>query len=117
MKQIDLDKLALEIFKECEKDGEPVTMEEALEMAKMEVGAREVKREATTTEKKKADAPKKPRTVKVSDEKVELFNLIFAAVADKHPTAAITKENKNIEVKIGEKTFKIDLIEQRQKKN
>lgn len=35
-----LEKLAAKIFKECEKEGEPVTMDEALEMAEMEINAK-----------------------------------------------------------------------------
>lgn len=115
-KIIDIDKLALEIFKECEKDGEPVTMEEAKEMAQMEIGARGMSREATSTEKKATPAEKKKRTVKISDEKVELFTLLWEAVSAKYEGAEITKENKNISVTINEKTFKVDLIEQRAKK-
>ena len=115
-KIIDIDKLALEIFKECEKDGEPVTMEEAKEMAQMEIGARGMSREATSTEKKTTPAEKKKRTVKISDEKVELFTLLWEAVSAKYEGAEITKENKNISVTINGKTFKVDLIEQRAKK-
>lgn len=59
----------------------------------------------------------KPRTVVVSDEKKELFDEIFSNLADVYgENAKIEKENKLIIVKIGEKTFKIDLIETRKKK-
>lgn len=59
----------------------------------------------------------KPRTVVVSDEKKELFDEIFSNLADVYgENAKIEKENKLIIVKIGEKTFKIDLIEQRKPK-
>ena len=59
----------------------------------------------------------KPRTVVVSDEKKELFDEIFINLADVYgENAKIEKENKLIIVKIGEKTFKIDLIEQRKPK-
>ena len=66
------------------------------------------------TEKKE----KKPRPKVASDEKKELFDEIFSNLADVYgENAKIEKENKLIIVKIGEKTFKIDLIEQRQKKS
>lgn len=35
-----IEKLAEKIFNECEKEGEPVTKEEALEMAEMEIKAK-----------------------------------------------------------------------------
>ena len=58
---------------------------------------------------------KKPRTTKVSDEKKELFATIVQnldrAVGVERENVTILKENKLIEVKIGEKTFKIDVIE------
>ena len=69
------------------------------------------------TTRKKSD---KPKVVKVSDEKKELFSEIWQNVEvfaqDLGGSAKIEKENKLITVQIGEKTFKIDLIEQRPKK-
>ena len=68
----------------------------------------------------RADKPKKeskPRTVVTSDEKKTLFNQIFSNIEQIYGgNAHIEKENKLIIVKIGEKTFKIDLIEQRKPK-
>ena len=58
----------------------------------------------------------KVKVVKVSDEKATLFKEIFENVSENHENVEILKENKLIQVKIGEKTFKIDLIEQRQPK-
>lgn len=58
-----------------------------------------------------------PRTVKVSDEKQALFAEIIETLEVTGYSHTILKENKLIEVKIGEKIFKIDLIEQRTKKN
>lgn len=59
---------------------------------------------------------KKPREIKVSDEKQTLFGEIVEKLAETSRNYEILKENKLICVKIGEKTFKIDLIEQRQPK-
>lgn len=65
----------------------------------------------TTKPRKKSD---KPRVVKVSDEKKTLFSEILADLEDVFKNnVKVLKENKLIEVKIGEKTFKIDIIEQR----
>ena len=70
---------------------------------KVDVGAR--------AEKPKKES--KPRTVVTSDEKKQLFADIFGNLAEIYgENAKIEKENKLIIVKIGEKTFKIDLIEQ-----
>lgn len=114
-----LEKLVKEIMREALADGEPVTEEEAIEMAKMELSAKEnvIYHTADKTEKK---AEPKKRTVVVSDEKKELFNTILAnldrAIGVERENIAILKENKLISVKIGEKTFKIDVIEERPKK-
>lgn len=67
--------------------------------------------------RKKSD---KPKVVKVSDEKKELFTVIkenlewFAE--ESGGNVKIEKENKLILFEINGKTFKIDLIEQRPKK-
>lgn len=60
----------------------------------------------------------KPKVVKVSDEKKVLFAEIWSALEYEFgKNAEILKENKLISVKIGEKVFKIDIIEQRKPKN
>lgn len=69
----------------------------------------------------KADTPKekkpsKPRNVNTSDEKKELFQNILENIQKTYEKVTILNENKLIEVKIGEKTFKIDIIECRNKK-
>lgn len=65
------------------------------------------------TEKKE----KKPRTVKISNEKQELFNNIYNFLVETYgDSVEIVKENKLLILKISEKTFKVDLIEQRPKK-
>ena len=69
---------------------------------------------AASGEKKKQS---KPKTVKVSDEKVTLFNEIRSNLEDVYDFVEVLKENKLIQVKINEKIFKIDLIEQRKPKN
>lgn len=111
-----VEKLAKQIFDECAKEGEDVTMEEALEMAKMELGAKGMSREAKAIEPK----PKKEkiqRIAQVSAEKSALFTKIWEAIgAEFGENAKIVKENKEISVQIGEKSFKIDLVEHRKAK-
>ena len=66
------------------------------------------------TERKKAS---KPKVVKVSDTKKELFSKISQFLTDTFgENAEILKENKLIQVKIGEDMFKIDIIQQRKPK-
>ena len=70
----------------------------------------------TIKERKKGQ----PRTTKVSDEKKQLFESIVQnltrCVPVEQENIKILTENKLIQVQIGEKTFKIDLIEQRKAK-
>lgn len=62
------------------------------------------------TEKK----DRKPRTVKISDEKQELFDNIYHFLVETYGGSVdILKENKLLTLKVGDKTFKVDLIEQR----
>lgn len=62
----------------------------------------------------KTEKEKKPRVVKISDEKQALFSEILSNLEDVYPNSVeVVKENKLLTVKIGGKTFKIDIIEQR----
>lgn len=57
---------------------------------------------------------RKPREYKSSDEKQALFDNIYQNLVEIYGgTVEIVKENKLLTLKIGEKTFKVDLIEQR----
>lgn len=107
---MDKEKLIKQIMAECEKDGEPVTYEEASEMAEMEVKAGNIK--TYVTDKKRVSAPKK---VKISDEKQMLFNDLVSFLENNY-TFEVEKPNKLLVIFIGDKKFKLDLIETRQKK-
>lgn len=66
---------------------------------------------------KKPREKAKPRTVVVSDEKQTLFSDIWSHLSELYgENAEIVKKNKLIIVKIGDKHFKVDLIEQRKSK-
>lgn len=115
---MSIEKLAQQIFNECEKDGEPVTIEDALEMARMELGAKEIKNYAQKEYKPKEEKEKKPKEIKVSKEKIELFDLLWEGLHNFYDeNAQIIKQNKEISVQIGEKSFKIDIVEHRKPKN
>ena len=60
---------------------------------------------------------KKPKTVKTSTEKIELFTKILQNLTENYQNVEVLKENKLISVEINGKIFKIDLIEQRKPKN
>ena len=63
------EKMILQIMKECEKEGEPVTREEAEEMAEMEIKANGIKRY------EKSDKPRKKTTneTKVDETKKKIL--------------------------------------------
>ena len=87
---MDFEKLVNQIMKECAEDGEPVTREEAEEMAKMEINAKKDRRyelsEKTETKKKK------PKVRKVDTEKLEILKIVAAALENDGFSCEIEKE-------------------------
>ena len=66
---------------------------------------------------KKEKKERKPAVKAVSDEKKALFSEILSDLQDVYKeNVEVLTENKLITVKIGDKTFKIDVIEQRKPK-
>lgn len=113
--EIEKNMKLLEISKEeavemwlCDND-----FEDNEELEELDTKAKKVKvvHGAGDNKRKKSE---KPRTVKVSYEKKELFSAVFNDLQEIFgKNVQILKENKLISVKINEKTFKIDIIEQR----
>ena len=58
---------------------------------------------------------RKPKTIKVSDEKTQIFNDLLRFLT-KNYDFSVLKDNKLIEISYNGKKFKLDLIETRQKK-
>jgi hypothetical protein len=112
MKSLDLTKEeAVQMWLE-DNDYEVNEEQEALDSK-----AKKVKIDHGASAVDKTQKEKKPRLKVVSDEKKELFDEIFCDLFNVYgENAKIEKENKLIIVKIGEKTFKVDIIEQRAKK-
>ena len=113
MKALDLSKEdAIQMWLEdndYEINEEQAELDAKAKKVKIDHGASAVDK----TEKKE----KKPRPKVASDEKKELFDEIFSNLSDVYgQNAQIVKENKLITVQIGEKVFKVDIIEQRPKK-
>lgn len=112
-----MDKNLQKILDNLRKDPDfaDCTEEELLEVAQMELGAKDVKMYVSDVENVKT---KKPRTVKISDEKTELFTEILENLQEIYKeNVKILKENKLISVKINDLTFKIDIIQERVKKS
>lgn len=113
MKALDLTKEeAIEMWLEdndYEVNEEQVALDEKAKKVKIQHGASAVD---------KSTKEKKERKVIVSDEKQALFSEILSNLQDVYgENVQIVKENKLLTVKMGAKTFKIDLIEQRPPKN
>lgn len=89
------------------------------EQEKLDNSASKVKVSKDVAKKRKVSD--KPRIVKVSDEKKAVFDAIRVLMegycANKGGNCEILKENKLIQVEIGGKVLKIDLIEARPPKD
>jgi hypothetical protein len=96
----DFEKLVKSIMKECEADGEPITREEAEEMAKMEIKAKSVK-DYTTTEKTKQ---KKKRTRTVDTEKLEILTSLAEVLTSKGYEISLENEKA---IHFGEYTLRL----------
>lgn len=109
------EKLAETIFKQFEKDGEPVTWGEALEMADMEIKAGNIKNYVESAETAEKTA-KKARKRSVSEEKKQIFRDINKFLIEKYDFNIIIPYKK-AEISLNGKTFTLDLIEKRSKVN
>lgn len=72
------DKLVQTIMKEAKADGEPVTKEDAEEMARMELGAKETRRYEQADKPKAKE--KKPKVRKVDEEKKVILENIKESI-------------------------------------
>lgn len=108
---MDREKLIIQIMNECKADGEPVTREEAEEMADMELKAKGIKRyeqsEPTTAKK-----PKAKKEVKIDAEKVEIIKILEKALTDAGFGAIIVNEQREIAFN----DFSVTLTKHRKKK-
>ena len=114
-----LEKLALKIFKECEADGEPVTIGEAREMAEMEIKAKGIKNYVKGAEAEKK--PRKPREVKLDDEKVHFIGCLKTLLEGMELNGKVSNvqtanPQKEITFNIGENEYSLSLIKHRKKK-
>ena len=109
----DFNKLVAEIMADAEKDGEPVTREEAEEMAKMEMGAKEQRHYEKSTAPKKE---RKPRERKVDEDKANLFSEIISMLQDGNIEILETKTETEVKFNYNKSDYTIKLIKHRSKK-
>ena len=83
------------------------------EQKKLDDKAKQTKSDYVTSATKKKNS--KPKTVKISNEKKQVYHTIYTALlgAFGSKSVEVVKEYKLFSVKIGEKTFKIDVVENR----
>ena len=74
---------------------------------------KEIKVNVRARSEKKTE--RKPKTIKVSDEKTQIFNDLLRFLTENYDFSVL-KDNKLIEISYNGKKFKLDLIETRQKK-
>lgn len=111
----NIEKLALEIMSECEADGEPVTKEEAIKMAEMELNAKDNRRY------EKTDKPKKEikKVRKIDKEKEYLLscikNFIVGLNFKTRATNIVMKNETEISFDYNNNSYTIKLIKHRKK--
>jgi hypothetical protein len=108
---MDKEKLITRIMKECEQDGEPVTREEAEEMAEMEIKANGIKHYEKSDKPRKA--VKKER--KVDTDKKYLLNLLIAAI-NAETCIKNVKTETEFSFEFGNDEYSVKLIKHRPKK-
>lgn len=94
------EKLILQIMKECEADGEPITREEAEEMAEMEIKAKGLKHYEQSEKPRK----KPTRERKVDTDKLEILKRVKCLLEDYGYEVELEKE---VALHFGEYTLKL----------
>ena len=106
------EKLIQEIMREAEADGEPVTREEAEEMAEMELKSKDIRRHET------AEAPKekKKREVKLDGRKVDFISIVKEWLLDNAEDVVITNPQREVSFTLVGESYSLVLIKHRKKK-
>ncbi len=107
------EKLIQTLIAEAEKDGEPITREEAEEMADMEIKANGIKDYAQAEEKK----PRKKREVKLDETKVNFIHYLEEWLLTTNvENVTIINEQKEVSFDIKGENYSLSLIKHRPKK-
>ena len=105
------EKLVAQIMCECEKEGEPVTKEEAEEMAEMEINA---KGHYEQNVSKKRKVTKRER--KIDEEKLYFLNAFRAYLEGVGAVVEMFKNEAEMDFTFGENSYTLKLVKHRQKK-
>ena len=107
------EKLIARIMRECEKDGEPVTREEAEKMAEWEM------KSAETRHYEKSDKLRKPSTKerKVDETKKRILNYCRIPLEGAGAVVTSTKTETEITFTFEEETYTLKLTKHRQPKD
>ena len=105
------EKLILSIMKSAEADGEPISREEAEEMAEMEIKAKDIT-EYAQAEKK----PRKKREVKKDATKITLIKRLADFMQEIAADVEVTNDQRTIEFVVMGENYSITLTKHRKKK-
>lgn len=105
-----LEKLIKSIMAEAEADGEPVTYDEAKEMAEMEIKAKGVKRYEQTAPTKK---DRKPKERKIDEEKGYLLSCIRGLLGGEGAEIIATKTETEVEFNYNGNHYSVKLTKHR----
>lgn len=105
------EKLILSIMKSAEADGEPISREEAEEMAEMEIKAKGIT-EYAQAEKK----PRKKREVKKDATKIALIKRLADFMQEIVTDVEVTNDQRTIEFVVMGENYSITLTKHRKKK-
>ena len=108
---ITKEKLVAQIMRECEKEGEPVTKEEAEKMAEMEINAKGHYEQNVSKERKAAK-----RERKVDEEKLRFLNAFRVYLEEVGAVVGMFKNEAQIDFTFGENSYTLKLVKHRQKK-
>lgn len=108
------EKLIEKIMAECEADGEPITRQEAEEMADMEIKANGLKNYTQAEVEKK---PKKKREVKKDATKIEIIKNIYNLLLTTDLSdVTIENEQREITFTLNNENYSLVLTKHRPKK-
>lgn len=107
------EQLIRQIMKECEKEGEPVTVEEATEMAEMEMKANADRRY------EKSDTPRKTakKERKIDEKKKKILNCCRVLVEGLGAKVTDVKTETEITFQFEDEVYSLKLIKHRKKEN
>lgn len=107
-----IETLATEIMNEFAKDNDPITFEEACEMAKMEL------KEKANRRYEKADTPRKQteRKRKIDEEKKGLIETLEESIRDASDTFPVIKNESEFSFTHNGSSYTVKLIKHRPKK-